>query len=629
MRRRNGSDEGLRRLERLAAGGDARAVYQLAVELERRDRAAERLHEQMDMALRFGDAGVQPLDVFQIEDAIRAALVSNTGQVRPIITPQREGVFAGVDAFAFTSDLHGGAPMMSLRFGRIYPHRGWVEHERGPWHHIVVPREVAERWLILRQGQSGELPGANPQDEEMRRLERLVAEGDVVAAQRLAAMKQRIRRPPPRAGAAIRHLGSMLERLRARHISPALDVSALSQQFVPFLESGERIRVRTKYGEEFTGVVGMTGGWRPSFMLLSTPRSHASSILLSDEDEILSVRRGRRYFENPQDEEIRELWRRSSEGDPVASERLRAHMSRLGVTQAEVAVLCATRFAAGAGFMWLPEWWLKGVLSRFVRHVVHRSRGTHASPTGPSLSMPRETDKAVRSLVRRGWLDVNPGGRGRPVRTYRLTQEGYFWSQACHGFELLPWDWRSTFPEREGQNPVELGAAVMNGIAGAMAFEAASRFLDGGRRRRNPGGQDEELRHLERRLRLGERLLPQERRRLHRLRRMAGLPSDLWRPAIEFGRRGRGLAEKWEIAIEHGPDFDVVIPRASENDPYLVLGYAVEALPAQWAHTVQSRTDQVYRASPNEWHFYDEVGDYVAIVRRKKARSAAPRVTSP
>jgi hypothetical protein len=75
--------------------------------------------------------------------------------------------------------------------------------------------------------------------------------------------------------------GDYLERKRREH-GERFDQSDLSAQFVPFYESGKRIRVDFGHGDIKSGRVGVTTGWRPTFILLLTKRSRGSTWLLSD-----------------------------------------------------------------------------------------------------------------------------------------------------------------------------------------------------------------------------------------------------------------------------------------------------------------------------------------------------------
>jgi len=70
----------------------------------------------------------------------------------------------------------------------------------------------------------------------------------------------------------------------------------LDMRFVPYYESEERIKVKPKYGDEITGTVGVTGGWRPSFLLLRRSNAVGSSDLLGSGDEIIGVQYGRKYY---------------------------------------------------------------------------------------------------------------------------------------------------------------------------------------------------------------------------------------------------------------------------------------------------------------------------------------------
>jgi hypothetical protein len=73
------------------------------------------------------------------------------------------------------------------------------------------------------------------------------------------------------------------------------DNRQLAPQFAQYFNDGQRIRVRFPYGEVKTGTVGVTGGWRPTFMLMLTSRSIGSSWLLSGDCEITGIKDGRGY----------------------------------------------------------------------------------------------------------------------------------------------------------------------------------------------------------------------------------------------------------------------------------------------------------------------------------------------
>ena len=78
----------------------------------------------------------------------------------------------------------------------------------------------------------------------------------------------------------------------ARH-GDRFDTSDLDPRFAPFYGTATRIKVRTGYGEELTGYVGMTSGWRPHFLLLHSTRSRGSSVLLgvdTGDDPIVAVK---------------------------------------------------------------------------------------------------------------------------------------------------------------------------------------------------------------------------------------------------------------------------------------------------------------------------------------------------
>lgn len=65
----------------------------------------------------------------------------------------------------------------------------------------------------------------------------------------------------------------LAQRRAARPAEKQLDTSDLDRRFVPFFESGERIKVRDPALGVVTGTVGISTGWRPVFLLIRTRRS--------------------------------------------------------------------------------------------------------------------------------------------------------------------------------------------------------------------------------------------------------------------------------------------------------------------------------------------------------------------
>ena len=72
------------------------------------------------------------------------------------------------------------------------------------------------------------------------------------------------------------------------------DASGLDRRFIKYYESGQRIKVKA-YGQEVTGTVGATTGWKPSFLLIRTARSMGSSYLLNPHSKIIAVQYGNKY----------------------------------------------------------------------------------------------------------------------------------------------------------------------------------------------------------------------------------------------------------------------------------------------------------------------------------------------
>ena len=73
----------------------------------------------------------------------------------------------------------------------------------------------------------------------------------------------------------------------------------LANKFIPYYCNGKRIKVKLDgSGEELTGTIGVTTGWRPVFLLMRKSTSISSPWTLSEKDEIVAVKQGNKYIKN-------------------------------------------------------------------------------------------------------------------------------------------------------------------------------------------------------------------------------------------------------------------------------------------------------------------------------------------
>jgi len=89
----------------------------------------------------------------------------------------------------------------------------------------------------------------------------------------------------------MKNFQSYLSKKRAEH-GNKFDDSNLSKQFIKFYESAQRIEVEYSYGETKEiqrGTVGVTTGWRPTFLLMRRISDHSSSYLLDDSVRIVKI----------------------------------------------------------------------------------------------------------------------------------------------------------------------------------------------------------------------------------------------------------------------------------------------------------------------------------------------------
>lgn len=76
---------------------------------------------------------------------------------------------------------------------------------------------------------------------------------------------------------------------KKREYGEKFDPSSLAPQFIPYFNNERRIIVQIKHGEEISGKVGVSTGWRPVFLLLKKSTSTGSSDILGQEDLIVAV----------------------------------------------------------------------------------------------------------------------------------------------------------------------------------------------------------------------------------------------------------------------------------------------------------------------------------------------------
>lgn len=84
-----------------------------------------------------------------------------------------------------------------------------------------------------------------------------------------------------------------IERATRKH-GDKFDASELAPEFARYFR-GERVRVRFSHGEELTGTIGVTTGWRPAFLLMRRSSDVGSSHVLGAGDHVVAVKRGREY----------------------------------------------------------------------------------------------------------------------------------------------------------------------------------------------------------------------------------------------------------------------------------------------------------------------------------------------
>ena len=92
----------------------------------------------------------------------------------------------------------------------------------------------------------------------------------------------------------MRSYNELIQRKRREH-GEKFDPSGLAEQFKPYFETGQRIRVNFGY-ETLTGTVGVTTGWKPAFLLMRRVDSIGSPYLLSGTDKIEAVKVGNKYI---------------------------------------------------------------------------------------------------------------------------------------------------------------------------------------------------------------------------------------------------------------------------------------------------------------------------------------------
>ena len=87
---------------------------------------------------------------------------------------------------------------------------------------------------------------------------------------------------------------SYIDRKRAQY-GEKFDPSDLTQPLIRFWENGQRVKV-SAYGEERTGTIGVTTGWKPCFLLMARRNCYGSSYPLNRDTRIVAVKRGKTYI---------------------------------------------------------------------------------------------------------------------------------------------------------------------------------------------------------------------------------------------------------------------------------------------------------------------------------------------
>ena len=90
-----------------------------------------------------------------------------------------------------------------------------------------------------------------------------------------------------------RNYREFIER-KQREYGEKFDPSDLNPAFVRYFENGERVKVPF-YGENVTGTIGVTAGWRPCFVLMRRSNSIGSSWCINQDSKVIAVKRGRTY----------------------------------------------------------------------------------------------------------------------------------------------------------------------------------------------------------------------------------------------------------------------------------------------------------------------------------------------
>ncbi len=75
---------------------------------------------------------------------------------------------------------------------------------------------------------------------------------------------------------------------KTREFGDKFDTSDLNKNFISYFESEIRIEVDFGY-ETKRGRIGITTGWKPSFLLMLTTRSMGSSYLINKDCKVLKV----------------------------------------------------------------------------------------------------------------------------------------------------------------------------------------------------------------------------------------------------------------------------------------------------------------------------------------------------
>jgi len=151
---------------------------------------------------------------------------------------------------------------------------------------------------------------------------------------------------------------------KQREYGKKFNTDKLAKQFIPYYESGERLKIKFASGDTKQGTIEITTGWNPFFILVLTKDSISSPWLLGKTDKILSVI-------TPKERAIRDSKEYKRLNHYLASAIAEGFCEGEGAS--EFKQKCAWQYLVDTGFCWKLQGWFSRTAQSLIENGIIES----------------------------------------------------------------------------------------------------------------------------------------------------------------------------------------------------------------------------------------------------------------